>query len=130
MIDIENQIITAVMDALGESVDVKSDLTQIPSFFPCVYVVEADNYTYTRSADSGSNENHVNVMYEVQCYTNDASGKKTACKALFEAVDEVFLNLGFERTSKTNVIQNDATVYRMVGRYQAVVSANNMIYRR
>jgi len=130
MIDIENQIITAVMNALGESVDVKSDLTQIPSFFPCVYVVEADNYTYTRSADSGSNENHVNVMYEVQCYTNDASGKKSACKALFASVDEVFLNLGFERTTKTNVIQNDATIYRMIGRYQAVVSADNIIYRR
>ena len=130
MIDIENQVITAVIDALGESVEVCSDLTQTPSKFPCVYVIEADNYTNTRTADSGSNENHVIVMYEIQCYTNDATGKKTRCKSVFSDVDDVMLGLGFERTSKTNVIQNDATVYRVVGRYQAVVSKSETIYRR
>lgn len=133
MIDIENQIFTKVYEALAETdfdVDCKSDLSQIPSHFPCVYIFEADNYTHTQSIDSGSNENHVNVMYEVHCYTNDTQGKKTKCKAVFAVVDETLLNLGFTRLSRTSLTQNETTLYRLVGRYAAVVSKNNTIYRR
>lgn len=130
MIDIENQVITAVMNALGETAEVKSDLTQVPSRFPCVYVYEADNYIYNRTIDSGNMENHASLMYEVQCYTNDKTGKKMSCKELFKSVDDVMRQLGFERISRTNITQNDATVYRIVGRYAAVVSKDEIIYRR
>ena len=133
MIDVENQIFTKVYDALAATewdVDCKSDLSQIPSHFPCVYIVEADNYTHTASIDSASNENNVNVMYEVHCYANDAQGKKSKCKAVYAVVDETLLNLGFTRLSRTSLTQNDATVYRLVGRYTAVISKNNVIYRR
>ena len=129
MIDIENQVITAVTNTLGET-KVYSDLSQVPSAFPCVYVVEADNYTYQRSLDSKLGENHANVMYEVHFYTNDNVGKKMKCKALFATVDDVMQRLGFVRLSRTNITQNNATVYRIVGRYSAVVSKNEIIYGR
>ena len=133
MIDIENQIITDITTALTAvfpGIEVLSDTSQTPSKFPCVYVTESDNYVYTRSIDSGSNENHAEVMYEINVYTNDAQGKKTKCKKIFNKVDEVMLNLGFIRLSKTPIPFDDATKYRLVGRYVAVVSDDEVIYRR
>ena len=133
MIDIENQIYTAVYDALAATdfdADCKSDLSIAPSHFPCVYIVEADNYTHTQSIDSASNENYVNVMYEVHCYTNDTQGKKTICKAIFAVVDDTLRQLGFTRLSRTSLTQNETTLYRLVGRYTAVVSTKNEIFGR
>ena len=129
MIDVENQIVSAVMDALDGSAEVQSDLTRKPGRFPCVYVVEADNYVYTRTITGTSNENHANVMYEIHCYTNDETGKKSKCKEVFAKVDDKMLRLGFTRMSRTNVTQENATIYRIVGRYTAVISKNNIIYR-
>lgn len=133
MIDIENQIITDIDTALTAAfpgIEILSDTSQTPSKFPCVYVTESDNYVYTRSIDSGSNENHAEVMYEINVYTNDVQGKKTKCKKIFNKVDEVMLNLGFIRLSKTPIPFDDATKYRLVGRYVAVVSDDEVIYRR
>ena len=131
MVDIENQIITAVATAVrtvNANTDVTSVFSHSPSKFPCVYITEADNYT--QSIDSGNHENHANVMYEIQVYTNDKSGRKAKAKALFEAADDVMIGFGFVRTSKNEINMEDATVYRLVGRYTAVVSNNNEIYRR
>ena len=51
--------------------------------------------------------------------------------AIASIVDEELLKLGFSRTM-LNPIPNmeDATIYRMKGRYTAIVSKNHVIYRR
>lgn len=133
MIDIENKVINSVSNALTAKypkIEVISDITLTPSKFPCVFIYEADNYIYTRTIDSGSNENHVQVMYEINAYTNDRTGKKNKCKEIFNVADEAMLNLGFERIAKTSIPTNNATQYRIVGRYVGVVSKDNIIYRR
>lgn len=133
MIDIENQIITIVgtaVKAVDSSVFVTSVYEQIPSKFPCVYITEADNYVYTPSIDSASNENHANVMYEIQVFTNNTNGRKASGKELFTAADEALLSLGFVRNTKQTINQKDATVCCIIGRYTAVVSKNNEIFRR
>lgn len=133
MIDIEDQIITivgAAVRAVNANTFVTSVFEQIPSKFPCVYITEADNYVYSRSIDSESNENHVNVMYEIQVFTNEAKARKAKCKELFAAADEAMLNLGFVRNTKNAIEIKEATVCRIIGRYTAVVSKNNEISGR
>ena len=128
MIDVENEIFTKVATELRTQfpkVNVYSEDVRSPSSFPCVSIVEADNYTV-----SGSNENHANLMYEVNVYSNKTSGKKTECKEIIAIIDDILLGLGFTRTMKNPVSMDDATIYRMVTRYTAIVSTNQTIYRR
>ena len=59
------------------------------------------------------------------------TGKKAECKQIAKIIDEQFLRLGFDRTMLEPIDNfNDTTIYRMVGRYVAVVSKEEVIYRR
>lgn len=133
MIDIENAVFTRVKSALIKKfpkITVESVTTYSPSKFPCVCIEEADNYSYLPSRDTGSNENHATVVFEVNAYSNKASTKKSECKSIIAAVDDVMIGLGFTRNTKTPINLDEATKYRIFARYTAVVSKNNTIYRR
>ena len=134
MIDVEKQIYKRIVNKLvidfpdifvyGESIPL------LKAKFPCVVIEEQDNYTYNRTQDSGSLENHAVVMYEVNVYSNRANGKKDECKAIQKIIDEEFLTMGFSRLSSNNFSLNDATLYRIVSRYTGVVSKDETVYRR
>ena len=84
MIDFENEIYTRVVErvqALHGDVEFSGVDERLPSKFPFVSLVEADNTTRTDTIDSGSFENHVNVMYEVNVYSNKSGGRKAECRA-------------------------------------------------
>ncbi len=133
MIDIENEVFevvsTEVLASYPNALIVGKE-TRMPSKFPCVSIVESDNATVQRTQDSGSNENHATVMYTVDVYSNKAKGSKTECKAILSIVDDVMLRKGFTRTMKQPISLDDATKYRLIARYTAVVSTNKTIYRR
>lgn len=133
MIDIENEIFTDIANAVEAQMpeaSLSSEYVKAPPKFPHGSVVEVDNAVLLRTRSSSSNENHATVMYEVNVYSNKKIGKKAECRKLFGIIDERFIQMGFTRTMM-NVIPDlyDATIYRMVGRYQAVVSSNHTIYR-
>jgi len=133
MIDIENEVFTKVATELRSqfpTINIYGEDVRSPSSFPCVSVVEADNYTVKATQNTGSNENHANLMYEVNVYSNKTNGKKSECKAILAIVDDILLGMGFTRTMKNPVSMDDATIYRMVTRYTAIVSKNQTIYRR
>lgn len=133
MIDVENSIFTKVKTALKKkfpNITVESVTTYSPSKFPFVCIEEADNYSYLSTRDSGSNENHATVVYEVNAYSNKTSKKKSECKAIIATVDEVMNGLGFTRNTKTPVNLDEATKYRIFARYTAVVSTNHTIYKK
>lgn len=133
MIDIENEVFTKIATELRSrfsGINVYGEDVRTPSSFPCVSIVEADNYTVKNTQDSSNNENHANLMYEVNVYSNKTSGKKSECKEILSVIDEMLLGMGFTRTMKNPVTMDDATIYRMVSRYSAIVSKNRMIYRR
>lgn len=112
-------------------IDIASEIVSAPATFPHVSIIEADNSVYIKTQDSGSIENHSSLMYEVNIYSNKKTGKRTECKAIFAALDEVFAKLGFTRTMGQYVPNMaDLKIYRMTGRYTAVVSKDRMIYRR
>lgn len=133
MIDFENEIYTRVVErvqALHSDVEFSGIDERIPSKFPFVSLVEADNTTRADTIDSGSFENHVNVMYEVNVYSNKSGGRKSECRAILATIDETFVRMGFARTMRNPVSMDDATIYRMVARYTAAIDKNGKIYRR
>ena len=134
MIDIESSVFNTVATKVREQfpdIYMVGEYVKSPSTFPAVSLVEMDNAVRTDTIDSGSNENHANVMYEVDVYSNKTTGKKSECKAIIALIDQEMLALGFVRVTLTPVPNmNDSTIYRMVGRYRATVSADNKIYRR
>ena len=134
MIDIENAVFNRVATKVREvfpDIFMAGEYVKSPPSVPAASLVEMDNSTRTETIDSGSNENHANVMYEATVYSNKTAGKKTECKAIIALIDEEMLAMGFSRSTLTPVPNEyDSTIYRMVGRYRAAVSSNNTIYRR
>ena len=134
MIDIETTVFNAVATRVREAypnIFIAGEYVKSPSSFPAVSLIEMDNSIRTETIDSGSVENHVNVMYEVNVYSNKTVGKKSECKSIMALIDEILLAMGFSRSTLTPVPnEDDSTIYRMVGRYRAAVSTDNKIYRR
>lgn len=134
MIDIETTVFNTVATKVREQypdIYMTGEYVRSPSSFPAASLVEMDNASRTDTIDSGSNENYANVMYEANVYSNKTTGKKSECKEIIALIDEEMLAMGFERVTLTPVPNmNDSTIYRMVGRYRATVSADNKIFRR
>lgn len=134
MIDIENQVFTLVADALRAAhpgVFVTGEYVKAPPSFPCVMIELRDNSTYRPTQDTSTLENHATILFEINAYSNKTSGKKSECKALMQTLDEVFLSIGFDRQACSPTPNYaDATIYRMTARYIAIVSKEQVIYRR
>ena len=102
-----------------------------PAGFPSVSIVEMDNATYLPARTNRITEQYAEVMYEVNVYSNLTRGKKAQSKAIMDTIDTLLQQYGFERITVQPIQNmNDATIYRMVGRYRAVVSDDLTIYRR
>lgn len=134
MIDMENEIFNEVSERVREkypNIFMTGEYVKSPSSFPCVSLVEADNATFRNSQTSNGKENHAAVMYELNVYSNKTKGKKAECKEIVAFIDEILMELNFTRLMLEPVPnQDEATIYRMLGRYRAVISKNKTIYRR
>ena len=134
MIDVETEVFNIVSSKVREkypTIFMTGEYVKSPSSFPCVSLIEVDNQIYRNTRSTDCIENHAQVLYEVNVYSNKKSGKKTECKEIISFIDEQLQSLGFTRTLMNPVPnEEDATIYRMVGRYRAIVSKNNVIYRR
>lgn len=134
MIDIEDIVFDAVASAVYDEEPgayVTSMYEHTPSAFPCVMLVEKSNTAHLETRTSSSNENFAVVMYELDVFSNDADNRKQQCKKLAALADHKMQQFGFTRTM-LNPIENalDPSVYRIKGRYEAVVGQNETIYRR
>lgn len=131
MIDLENDVFDTVSKALRAAhngVFVTGEYVPTPPKFPAVSIVEADNRVVERMRTLNI-ENAATVMYEVNIYSNKASGKKSEAKAIAATLDAEFAKIGFTRTMKNQVPNlNDATIYRIVCRYEAIVDKDLWIY--
>ena len=134
MIDCENEIFNRVAKSVRTaypSVFISGEYIKTPPKFPFVSLVEMSNTAYDRTQTSGSLENHASLMYEVNVYSNKTIGKKSECKAIATLIDNELATLGFSRTMLQPIPNmDDATIYRMTGRYTAVISKDKAIYRR
>lgn len=127
MIDVENDVFDTVAAELRSKhagIFVAGEFVDSPAKFPAVTIVEADNRIFERMRTRRI-ENAVRVMYEVQIFSNKASGKKDEAKSIANTADGAFASLGFTRTMRSQVANlKNATIYRIVCRYEAVVGEN------
>lgn len=133
MIDIENEVYTKVTKPLRSSYDsihIYNEEVRTPSKFPFVSIVEIDNYVFKRTMDSGSNERHAQVVYEVTVASNKTTVRKKECKEILSLIDDVFNGMGFTRTMTNPIPMEDATIFKLVARYSAIVSESGKIYNR
>lgn len=134
MIDVETEVfseISSKVRAKYPNIYMTGEYVKSPSDFPCVSLVEVDNATFRNTQTTEGQENHAAVMYEVNVYSNKTKGKKAECKAIIAFIDELLMELNFTRLMLEPVPNQDsATIYRMLGRYRAIVSKNKTIYRR
>ena len=134
MINVENEVFNIVATAVRNAypgIYMSGEYVKSPPTFPAVSLVEMDNSAYVRTQTSDSVENHAEVMYEVNIYSNKKSGKKSECKAIATLIDNEMAALNFSRTMLQPIPNmDDATIYRMTGRYRGVVSNDKVIFRR
>lgn len=134
MIDIETEVFDRIAKRVREKypkVFITGELVKSPPSFPCVSIVEADNANYRNTQTTEHTENHGSLLYEVNIYSNKTKGKKAECKHIASIIDDELANLNFTRSMLNPILnEEDAIIYRMVGRYRAVISRNNIIFRR
>lgn len=131
MIDCESIIFQKCADAFRAEYPngfIAGEYVPQPPKFPAVSIVEMDNAIDQRAVDNGNIENAVNVMYQVDVYSNLNTGKKAQTKAIIALIDEVMAQHRFVRTF-CNPIQNfnDATIYRMTARYRRRITDTESI---
>lgn len=133
MIDIETTLFSTIAGVLREkysNILVAGEYTDTPARFPAVTIVEIDNSVLRRMTTYAPYiENATSVAYEVNVYTNTIGYKKSEAKDIMQTIDDEFAKLGFTRTM-CNPISNlqDATIYRLVARYEGVVDTSYRIY--
>lgn len=134
MIDLESPLFTEIAGVLRstyEGITVYGEYVPAPAGFPSVSIVEMDNATFLPTWSNRSVEQYAEVMYEVNVYSNLSEGKKYQAKTIMGTIDTLMQQFGFERITVQPIQNmNNATIYRMVGRYRAVVSDDLTIYRR
>ena len=134
MINVENEIFDRVSTSVRErfpNANMTGEYVKSPASFPHISLEEQDNSVFTNTQTSTEYENHVVLMYEVNVYSNKTRGKKTECKEIISLIDNEMLSLGFTRTMLQPIPNmDDATIYRLIARYTAIISKDNMIYRR
>ena len=132
MIDVESQVYTKVEAALlavYPTMMVTSKTIFEPSSYPCVCIEQTDSYSVTQTRDSASNENHVEVAYTVNVYSNRENTAKSEAKAIMAIVDDTMIGLGFTLSGCVPVTMGEAQKYRLTARYRAIVGSDETIYR-
>jgi hypothetical protein len=134
MIDAESEIFTKVSTKVREKypkIFMTGEYVSQPPSFPCISLIEIDNSTFQRTQSNEGRENHVAVSYELNVFSNKEKGKKAECKAIASFVDELMMKMNFTRMMLEPVQNpNSNSIYRMLGRYRAVVGRDHTIYRR
>lgn len=130
MIDIERQVYTPIAEALRKrfkGISVSGEYVNAPPKFPYVSIVEQDNYMSADRLDSSDQERFSTLMYEVNVYSDKAGSKKSVCREIMGAVDEMLYKRNFTRISLSPVPNmENGTIYRLVARYKAETDGNTM----
>lgn len=131
MIDCENEVYTRVATVLREKfpgIDIAGEYVNAPSVFPHVSITQSDNAVI--SAKMTGSAEFAQVMFEVNVYSNKTEGRKSQCKSIMNAIDEVMFRMNFKRLALTPVPNmEDATIYRLVARYRVATDGKHF-YRR
>lgn len=132
MIDIESTVFDYVASALREEyegISVASTSSDTPAQFPAVCLWEQDNSCYAASQTAECRENHAQLMYQCEVYSNKQGGKKAQAREIAAFIDAKMQELGFIRTFGQPVPNvADMTIYRYTMRFSGIIGRDNIIY--
>lgn len=129
MIDIEAKIYSPIRTALVNAYDgifVTSEPTATTAKFPAVSIVQQDNYMSINKLDNSGTEQFATVMFQVDVYSNKASGRKSQCKEIMGVIDTMLYGMNFTRLSLTPVPMANDGYYRLTARYRAETDGTNL----
>lgn len=132
MIDIFDELYTLIVDTLAsynDKIETSSVYKNSPSKYPFVSFEEIENSVYERGSDDSDIENFVDVNYEINIYTQNAN-KKSKANDIANVIDTLMESKGFTRRSKNALQDTNETTYRIVMRYNGIVSKDKVVYRR
>lgn len=131
MINIESKLYTEIKELLKTNkmdVSISTDIYLAPSKLPHIAIVEETSTTYEKTIDTSSNENHCNIVIEINVYSNKTNGRKQESLGIFSVVNDYLIRKGFLRLSKLAIPQS--TIFLLRGRYSGIVDKNYNVYRR
>ena len=132
MIDPENEVYTKIVTMLRTEfpgINTSSVYVDSPSSFPHVSVEMKDDSIMRATMDSGDYEVAI-CMFEINIYSNKEDGRKSECKKIAKAIDELLKPFNFRRMALTPVPNMmDNSIYRLVARYRVATDGTHF-YRR
>lgn len=129
MIDIEAKIYSPIRTALVNAysgIFVTSEPTATQAKFPAVSIVQQDNYMSVNKLDNSGAERFATVMFQVDVYSNKASGKKSQCKEIMNVIDTMLYGMNFTRIALTPIPMENEGYYRLTARYRAETDGKNL----
>lgn len=131
MIDYSNEIFNDAATVLRSAINditVIGEYVSSPTSFPTVTIDEVDNRPMYR--DSAKTEKYAAVKYRVQVFSNKSTGKRSEARSIFNVIDTRLTSLGFVRKTYTTTPDvYNSSVYQITATYDAVISAEGVIYK-
>ncbi len=129
MIDVETKIYSPIATALKEEysdIFVTSEPVPTPGKPLVVGIVQQDNYMSASKLDNSGRERFATLMFQVDVYSNQQTGKKSKCKEVMGFIDKMLFDLNFTRLSLTPIPSPDTGYYRYTARYRAETDGETM----
>lgn len=122
MINIFNEMYTAIATAVRGSFDsvfVTGERVAMPPKFPCVMIVEADNYEVDSSLDNSGRERLAALMYEITVFSNLSQGKRSQCIEILSTIDDVMKSKNGTRIARVEgYFDTESKIYMVTARYR------------
>ncbi|MCX4357886.1 MAG: hypothetical protein OSJ43_16990 [Oscillospiraceae bacterium] len=132
MLDVEDQVVDRVSKALRarfKGIFIVSTDTDAPSKFPAVCFWEQSNVPLAKTQTVHCRENHTELMYQVNIYSNLTSGGKRQCREIAAVIDETMTETGFIRVFGQPVLNPaDTSISRYALRYKGIVGKDGIVY--
>ena len=120
MINIKNAMFTTVKNEIK---DICPNLGSVeestPPASPYLSFVQRDNPSYTNSQDSGSSENHVQPMVQIDIYSTSSMYE---CETIADKVSDIMLKYGWKRIFGPQPLKTN--FFRITMRFQGIVRKN------
>lgn len=132
MLDVEDQVVDRVSKALRarfKGIFIVSTDTDAPSKFPAVCFWEQSNVPLAKTQTAHCRENHTELMYQGNIYSNLMSGGKRQCREIAAVIDETMTEMGFIRIFGQPVLNPaDTSISRYALRYKGIVGKDGIVY--
>lgn len=98
---------------------VTGERVPVPAKFPCIAVIEADNYEDRRSIDNSGIERLTVLMYEITVFSNKQTGKRSQCIEILDLIDGIMKRKNASRIARVEgYFDSESTIYTIQARFR------------